>query len=90
MGLMSVFRRARPELAGALIAILAAGGCGSSGEVGDLGATPATPPPGRSGKDRAAAIKAGRAEMGKEEFTPKKAPGARRRPPTPPPPEKSE
>ena len=79
MEIVSVFRANRPQLATALIGMLAfAGGCGS-GEVGESTATPATPPPGRSRKERQAAIEAGRAERAKQ-AAPKKATGPRRRP----------
>jgi hypothetical protein len=79
MEIVSVFRANRPQLATALIGMLAfAGGCGS-GEVGESTATPATPPPGRSRKEREAAIEAGRAERAKQ-AAPKKATGPRRRP----------
>jgi hypothetical protein len=80
MEIVSVFRANRPQLAAALIGMLAfAGGCGS-GEVGESTATPATPPPGRSRKEREAAIEAGRAERAKQQAAPKKATGPRRRP----------
>jgi hypothetical protein len=79
MGIVSVFRANRPQLAAALIGMLAfAGGCGS-GEVGESTAASPTPPPGRSRKEREAAIEAGRAERLKE-AAPKKATGPRRRP----------
>ena len=79
MGIVSVFRANRPQLAAALIGMLAfAGGCGS-GELGESTATPATPPLGRSRKEREAAIEAGRAERGKQ-AAPKKATGPHRRP----------
>jgi hypothetical protein len=79
MEIVSVFRANRPQLAAALIGMLAfAGGCGS-GEVGESTAASATPPPGRSRKEREAAIEAGRAEKAKQ-AAPNKATGPRRRP----------
>jgi hypothetical protein len=88
MEIVSVFRANRPQLATALIGMLAfAGGCGS-GEVGESTATPATPPPGRSRKEREAAIEAGRAERAKQ-AAPKKATGPRRRPVDASPPKES-
>ena len=88
MEIVSVFRANRPQLAAALIGMLAfAGGCGS-GEMGESTATSATPPPGRSRKEREAAIEAGRAERAKQ-AAPKKATGPRRRPVVDSPPKES-
>jgi hypothetical protein len=76
MRIVSVVHAKRRLLAAALIGMHAfSGGCGG-GEMGESTATPPTPPAGRSAKDRAAAIKAGREESQKEEAAaPKKAPG---------------
>ena len=78
MGIVTVFRANRAQLAAALIGFAFAGGCGS-GELGESTAASATPPPGRSRKEREAAIEADRAERGKQ-AAPKKATGPRRRP----------
>ena len=88
MEIVSVFRANRPQLTAALIGMLAfAGGCGN-GEVGESTAASATPPPGRSRKEREAAIEAGRAERAKQ-AAPKKATGPRRRPVSDSPPKES-
>jgi hypothetical protein len=80
MRIVSVVRAKRRLLAAALIGMLAfSGGCGG-GEMGESTATPQTPPAGRSAKDRAAAIKAGREESQKEAAAaPKTAPGGLRK-----------
>ena len=57
MGIMSVSRRTRSELAAALVAILViVGGCGGGDGGGESTATPTTPPVGKSSADRKKAL----------------------------------